>query len=380
MSMIVTCTLLILAVLVYAARNQRVVEGVPSGIDQSWKYEINKNIYIVFAIILIVVSGIRFGFIDTYAYKEMYVLSRNDLEYVNSAPWDVEAGWLYICYYLNFLFANPHTILFVSAIIINYAYVSSIKRYSVDPVVSLLMYFCIIYMDTNNGIRQMVAAAVIIIGYRLLLKRKLSAYILYTAVALLAMQLHESAVFAFIVVLIIAGKPLNFRICLFILLGIVFSIAPDLVNSIFGEMFSDSKYLDYLELSVGMTIWRALVVGIVPTVLAIIYYFKQKKMNIKIEYNEGLLINLTVINGVLYIMGLYMQYWARFAFYTAFAPIILLPKLVSSVFGEEYRRAVRTAMIILYFVFFAYNIYVNYQYGALDQFYPEIFYNSEEIL
>ena len=380
MPMILTCTLLIFSVLIYASRNQRVVEGIPTGIDQSWKYEISKNTYIVFAIILIVVSGIRFGFIDTYAYKEMYVLSRNDLEYVNSAPWDVEAGWLYICYYLNFLFANPHTILFVSAVIINYAYVSSIKRYSVDPVVSLLMYFCIMYMDTNNGLRQMVAAAVIIIGYRLLLKRKLSAYILYTAVALLAMQLHESAVFAFIVVLIVAGKPLNFRIWLFILLGIVFSIAPDLVNSIFGEMFSDSKYLDYLEKTMGMTIWRALVVGIVPTVLAIIYYFKQKKMNIRIDYNEGLLINLTVINGVLYIMGLYMQYWARFAFYTAFAPIILLPKLVSSVFGEEYRKAVRTAMIILYFVFFAYNIYVNYQYGALDQFYPEIFYNSEEIL
>lgn len=378
--MILICTLLIFSVLIYASKSQRVAENIPYGIDNNWKYEINKNTYIIFALILIIVSGIRFGFIDTFAYKEMYVLSKNDLEYVNSAPWDVEAGWLYLCYYLNFLFSNPHTILFLSAIIINYAFVSSIKRYSVDPVLSLLIYFCIMYMDTNNGLRQMVAAAIVVIGYRLLLKRKFSAYLLYALLVLLAMQFHESAVFAFIAVIISVGKPLNFRVWLFILLGIIFSFAPEMVNSIFGEMFSDSKYLDYLDISGGMTIWRALVVGIVPLVLTIIYYFKQKKANIKIDYTEGFMMNLTITNGVLYIMGMYLQVWARMAFYTAFASIVLLPKLVDSIFGDKYKRVVRTVMVILYIAFYAYNIYIYYHFHALDSFYPEILFNHEETI
>lgn len=374
MSMILTCTLLILAVLVYAARNQRVVEGVPSGIDQSWKYEINKNIYIVFAIILIVVSGIRAGFIDTYAYKEMYVLSRNDLEYVNSAPWDVEAGWLYICYFLNFLFANAHTILFASAIFINFAFLRNIKRYTVDPVFSLVIYFCIEYMNTNNGLRQYVATAIVIFAFFLLEKRKLSSYLIYILLILLAMELHESAMACIIFMLIAIGKPLNIRVFLFMALGVVFSVAPGLVNSYLGDVFSDSKYLDYLDVSGGMTIWRALIVGLLPAILAVCYYFKCKKKDQEIPYIEGVLLNLTIINAVLYNMGLYMQYWARMAMYVSFAPIVIMPKLVHSVFSEKYRKAVKTIAMILYFAFFCYNIYIYYYFSALDVFHPELYY------
>ena len=80
-----------------------------------------------------------------------------------------------------------------------------------------------------------------------------------------------------------------------------------------------------------------------------------------------------IINSVLYIMGLYMQYWARLAFYTSFAPIVLMPKLIYNAFDKKELKLIRFIAIFCYFIFFAYNIYVNVSYGAMNSFYIEWF-------
>ena len=71
------------------------------------------------------------------------------------------------------------------------------------------------------------------------------------------------------------------------------------------------------------------------------------------------------------IMGLVMQYWARMAFYTAFAPFILMPKLIYEAFPRN-RSAIKAIAIVCYFIFFAYNVYVNIGYGAIGDFYFDV--------
>ena len=123
----------------------------------------------------------------------------------------------------------------------------------------------------------------------------------------------------------------------------------------------------------GMGVPRCIVIAIVPLVLGIIYLIKKKKLKQKIDANEAALINMMIINSALYLMGMYMQYWARLAFYTSFAPIVIMPKFVDSCFVKRERNLVRFLAMLAYFFFFAYNVYVNIGYGAMDQFYIEWF-------
>ena len=88
-----------------------------------------------------------------------------------------------------------------------------------------------------------------------------------------------------------------------------------------------------------------------------------------VDYEEGILINIIFVNTMFIMMGSYMQYWNRMGFYTAFAPIVLLPKLAYDMFVRNQRSIVKGIAIFCYGLFFAYNIYVNIGYGAINDFY-----------
>ena len=167
MLLISICTICILLIMVYGSTKQRKMLT-PQGES---RIETSKRVLIGFALILIITSTLRYGFIDTYAYKIMYRKSRNDLVYVNSAPWDVEAGWLYLLYFLNFFTDSPKLMLFLVALTVNLSYILMSKKYSSNVLFSLFVYFCIGYMDTNNGLRQCFAASITTMAFPLLLSK-----------------------------------------------------------------------------------------------------------------------------------------------------------------------------------------------------------------
>lgn len=369
MFLISLCTFLCMIVFLVGSNSQYSFECPIKGFAGKWKFGIDRKTIVIFASILILVSTLRYGWIDTYAYKEMYRASRGNLLYVNSAPYGVEAGWLYFCYFLNFFSASPKLLLFVSAFLIIGAYVVTIKKFSCDPIFSCIIFYCVLYMDTNNGLRQMVAASIVILAFPLLLSKRIWKCAVYILLVWIAMQLHTSAVVCYFIVAVVLGKPVNNRVKLAMVFGAVFCLAPSLVNSYLGEFFNDSKYLMYLDISAGMNFLRAFITGIFPAVLVFFYMKRCRRYNIEIDYAEGILINLLLVNFVFVIMGCYMQYWNRMGFYTSFAPIVLMPKLVYELFLHEQRRLIKIFAIVCYFIFFIYNIYVNIGYGSIADFY-----------
>lgn len=371
MTLVVFCTVSVIIVLLVASNYQYIYEGVPFGFDSDWKFVVSQRAFTFFSLVLILVSAVRHGYVDTFAYKELYINARNNLDYVNNAPWGVEKGWMYFCYFLNFISPSPNFLLLISAIIIIGVYVYSIKRYSCDPVFSLIIFYCLEYMDTNNGVRQMVASALCVVAFLLITEKKKENYICFVLLVLLAMQFHESAFVCFIILITVVGKPLNIRTAGAFGLGLLFWMAPSLVNAQLGDKFSDSKYAGYLAITLGMSFLRAFIVGILPALLAFIYIIKVKKYGEIIEYSEGVLLNILLINSMFTIMGLNMQYWARMAFYTAFAPFVLMPKLAYEAFPKN-RSLIKSIAVICYFIFFAYNIYVNISYGAIGDFYYDV--------
>ena len=361
MLLISICTICVLLNMVYGSTKQRKMLT-PQGEE---RIVASEGILFGFILILIITSTLRYGFIDTYAYKIMYRSSRNDLEYVNSAPWGVEAGWLYLLYFLNFFTSSPKLMLFLVALTVNLSYVMMNKKYSSNVLFSLFVYFCIGYMDTNNGLRQCFAASITTMAFPLLLSKR---YVWYALLVALASVFHESAIYVLLVALLVVGKPLNIKIIAALLASIVFLFAPDIISGFIQEATIDNKYNNYLSNNVGMGFIRCFIISIVPLTLAVLYCIRKEKKREEISYQDGLLINMLAINSAFYLMGMYMQYWARLAFYTSFAPIVLLPKLIDGVFAESDRKWIKMIALCLYFIFFAYNIYVNIAYGAMKDF------------
>lgn len=362
MYLIIICTLFIFLTLFYGKVNQKTLID-PNG---EARQVTTGRVLLAFALILVVTSTLRYGFIDTYAYKIMYTESRGDMNYVYSEPWGVESGWLLFLYYLNYLSASPKLMLFIVALLINFAYMILAKKYSSDAIFSLAVYFCVNFMDTNNGVRQVFSSAIIMLAFPLLLNKK---YILYALLVYVASWFHESAIYVLIIALACVGKPFNLRIILVLIMAIVFLAVPSLVNSVLQETVLNEKYDMYMSMSNGMGPIRCIVIGAVPLVFAILFMLKRRSNNEKISGSDGLLLNMTILNSALYIMGLYMQYWARLAFYTSFAPIIFLPKMIDVVCGKKHAKAVKILAFSLYLTFFAYNLYVNIAYGAISDFY-----------
>ena len=361
MFLITTCTILILITLVFGA-NTKVKMLTPSGESRVLA---RTEVLISFALILILVSTLRYGFIDTYAYKIMYTESRGNLAYVNSAPWGVEKAWLYLMYILNFFTDSPKAVLFMTALCVNVAYVLVCKKYSANVILSLFIYFCISYLDTNNGLRQCFATSITMMAFPLLLNKR---YVFYSLFVAFASLFHSSAIYLLLIAIVIIGKPFNFKVLIMLMACLIFLLFPDAVNEFLKEATIDSKYNHYLSNNIGMGIMRCFIVSILPLTLSIIYYVKKKKGGGEISGEECLLINMLVINSALYLMGLYMQYWARLAFYTSYAPIVLMPRFIENVFSKEDKKWVKFLAYVCYFAFFAYNVYVNISYGAIADF------------
>lgn len=372
MALISVCTVLILLVLAFSSYKSNIIES-PLGY-KGQRRMLTNNYLFLFIAILVVVSTLRYGFIDTYAYKIMYRSARNDLEYVNSAPWGVEAGWLYVLYLLNFISSSPKLMLFLSALLINLAFVSVIKKYSVDVGFSLFLYFCLTYLNTNNGLRQYVAAAIVILAFPLLEKKK---FIWYALLIYLAYLMHNSAMYCGIVAFVAYGKPFNIKVKAFLVFAVFLLLMPGVANNFIGDTFSDTKYSDYLEIGagMGMSFLRAFISGIIPGILAISYVVNSKKLNREISLSESIILNFLLLNTAFVIMGTSMQYWARMGFYTSFASLVMMPKLIYEFFDEKEHYFVKTIVYLCYFFYFCYNIYVNIDYGAMASFVADFSWN-----
>ena len=354
MFLIITCTILMVMGFLAASPKQYVLETA----DGEYCCILQKRNAVYLVAVPVIVSTLRYGFIDTYAYKEMYRLSAGNWSYIfTGAGWGIETGWLFVNYCLNCISSSPKLILFLTALIINAAYMEAAQRYSEDACISFFLFFCLMYLDTNNGMRQMTAAAIVILAFPLLENRK---YIPFILCVLAAYQMHNSAIVWLIIAAAVIGRPFNIRTFGALALAIAFLFMPDVITGLISDALSDSQYNYYLDMKGGMRLARALVTGVVPGIFTIVYYIRQKREGYEFEYSESLLINLTIINTMFILMGTYMQYWNRFAFYTFFAPIVLMPKLTRKVFGDEgYYCGIKTIMILLYFAYFSYNIYSN---------------------
>lgn len=372
MTLLITLCVICTALMLLLQRTAVPLEH-PNRISGS-EYRYSAGLVVVFFLVIAFISAFRYGFCDTGLYRDICGNMGADYGRLNDEdlPFD-DIGFNYLMVFLNRMGFEPQSIIVVCAVVTFAVYLYILYKYSCDLPFSLFLLLFISYYGMINGIRQVLAGAIMFAAFPLLLKKR---YLLFLPFVGIAYTIHASALVMLPLCFIITGRRMNLGIWGFIGVVSLFFIAPSLANSLLGRLLEDTTYQDYLNNTLTMGIVRLLVAA-VPLVLAF-FYALAHPCEYELEpgsraYNEqrlsDVLINMLVVSFGFTVLGLRMVYFARISMYFEGAFLLFLPMALNKSFDPRSTKTIKQAAIALYFLYFLYQTYVFRNYGYFNDFY-----------
>lgn len=338
-------------------------------------YTYPRSLFIAVFLTLAFVAAFRQGFVDTRVYKSLYEQIGTDWNNAfNDTIPTKDYGFSLLMILLNRINPDPQFLVVVTATITIAAHIAIIEKYAEDVPFSLLLFLCTTYFGLLNGIRQVLAGALLTLALPWLRDRKLIPYML---LVLLLSTFHASIIVLIPLCFIISGKRMNWGIWIYLGLIVLCFIAPNTAYQVMGAILEDSVYAEYLDNESQMGIMR-LLVALVPVILAVLYCWIQKANHAGENKNCGnyksqrlidVLINMQLVEIGFTALGLRMVYFARISMYFSCVIPLLLPVTISGIFTERSARLVKRLALLMYLFYFAYQIYSYENYGYFFDFY-----------
>lgn len=316
--------------------------------------------------VLIVNEGFRHGYQDTVNYVGGYRDFSDDLSILLAG---VEAkGFALFQWCLRKICAKPQFIIIVMAVIINVSDLHYIKKYAFSIPFSIYLWFLDSFISNMNGLRQILAAVILMLAFPLIVKKE---YIKYIAVILLLSTIHKSILIVIPLAFLYSGKRWNVGIVLFELFCVVSVFSPGVINRLIGQLASD-KYANYItNYTASANIMNALVMA-VPLILGIIYHVNNKDSGDRVV---DVLINMHAISFGFMMLATTMAQYARIGMYMRNASALITPFLISKVFGSS-AKMVSSIAVVLYTIVFWVQIIGLKNWGALEVLYLDFSFFS----
>lgn len=313
--------------------------------------------------IMICVSGLRHGYIDTRNYRvgfeacnPMTVFRIENLLQSRNPGFDVINGVLR-------LFTDDGQIfLFIMALVTVWCLYSGLVNRAPRPVLAIFLLISTgCYMDTMNGLRQALAAAVLFYyAPELIQKRKLGRFLLLVA---LMWSIHLSALIYIPLYWLCYSKAWNKKTWFLILGGVaVFSFfnlgIGQLVANILENASGDSNYYSgyadmLLNANTSVDIMR-IPIAIAPVVLS--YFAKEPAQNEVTQYD--ICVHMSIVNMILWFLATKVIYFYRLCMFFAPFMIVQLCWSIRYFKGSRSSKSFITAMVcILYFIYHYCSVY-----------------------
>lgn len=306
------------------------------------------NIMLTFLILtyLVLFSGLRYYVCgDEPRYRALYLQFGRD---PSSAFEFKDLGFGIACLLLNKISADPQILIFAAALITNLLVMISLYKYADPFELAVFLYMTAdLYYISFNGIRQILAGAIIFWSVKYLISNNWKKYFLFIV---LASTFHLTALIFIPIYFIVRRKA--WSLLTFMIIGatlLSFLFFGDVILAIL-ELLEGSQYADYRGIitgteSVSVSITRVLVV-IIPLVLA---FLNDRKLRNKWK-DSNIFVNLSLFSFVFMFLGLKHPFIARMCLYFNFYLIILLAKL-TRIFDQTFNRVLYIIIIICYFLF-----------------------------
>lgn len=327
------------------------------------------NVFFVMMACLVpaVVSGTRKGIGDTYLYRHGYNnMIADDMtlrscikEFGFSGQWLWEIIQVFLKNYLGW---NDQAFLFLVAIVTLTLLFIAFCKYSGDLKLAIFLFITTgYYLTSMNGIRQYLAATLLLVGFPLIYEKK---WLKFFIVVWLAASIHTSAI-VLVVLYFVVNRPAWKKMTWVLLLGgmatyvvypIALSVLLFLIQSIgYGEMYGS-----WLTASgEGVHIMRVIIMFL-PVVLG---YIGRKQIAEKEPYFD-IVMNMSVLNFAIMLVSMRQWIFARFIYYTIHFMIILLCWEVKYIFKGRQKSFLALGVYTGYFFYFFYEMTMSVSMAA----------------
>lgn len=329
----------------------------------------NKYNYIV-TIIVFLIAALRSPTTgaDTYGYCVMYNkmvrkdvtlkhLFDNMVEAIKQGEYEDSLNWNLFSKGLSYVIKDTQLWLAVISAIFIIAACIIIKRYSKAPMVSwayILGVFVFVFI--LQGLRQSVAMAIILFSLTFVCERKLVKFIL---LVLLATLFHQSAIIFLIVYPLYKLKVTKFH---FLIIGIAFSVCtilPASVKQFIGYFVENSRFENYLEGRENMYSLS----GFLVLLLIFIFCYMFKDEKIMKEPQNQFLYTLSMLGLVFQAAAGLVAEMFRVAYYFNMFNMLLVANVSVAIYDKK-KIAVKSALILLFAVYFFISGGFNYKFYA----------------
>lgn len=272
---------------------------------------------------------------------------------------------------------NYHVYFFPPAFLSSFAVVKLIKRYSVNPAFSILIFFSIgTYITYIAAMKQCLAMFVLILSIPYAEERKYVRFYLLVAIAIL---FHTHA-FMFLILPFLFGKPWGKVTWVGLAATIFAMLTYDVTLGAFmryaqsiGALVDEGELFDGHQIN----IIRVLVYW-VPSIIAFVF---RKRLFNDSNREENLFANMAIVSSIILMLGTVQaaNLFARMAAYFEIAQAITIPWMIRKLFEKKSARVLEFIACICYFVYFLYEFIVSKNiesgYNAINlwQFFVELF-------
>lgn len=316
--------------------------------------------FLIPAVLFTTFSGLRNNLGDTVYY--IYSYSLLDPKEMSGSPWKLDGGIIYnvMQHYCRIRSDDPTLLIFLTAIISCVPVIYVIYKYSESYELGIYLFVTTSYYSFSmNGIRQYMAAGVLLLATRYLFSEDGKDFFKYLFFVMLAWLFHASAIIMIPVFFIARRRAWSWLTLLMLVGTSMLTVMFDLFLPTFLDVLENTDYSEYARndwftsgAETGSNIIRVAVL-LIPLILA---FIQREHMKVLGRYGD-VIINMSFMNLLFYILSLYNWIFARLAIYTSVFPILLITWLVALAFKQRDRNIVYWSTICLYAIYFYYVKY-----------------------
>lgn len=314
--------------------------------------------------IMIAVSGLRHGYIDTRAYRQGFealdITTAFQISNLfgggNRAP-----GFQILSGVIRLFTDEGQVFLFIMALITVSLLFWGIVKNVPEAWLGVFLFIATgCYVDTMNGVRQYLVSAVLFYLTPKLIEKRQA--VKYCAVVLIMSTVHYTALIFLPLYFVCQIRAWSrgtwyliwagLGIVLFFNLGVGEAIVFFLENLSSGYLADDYSQM-ILEASTSTNIIRPFV-AMAPLFLA----FLSRRMNTKVFSRYNIFFNMSIINAIIWLLSIRVLYFYRLCMYFTPFMIVQLCWEVKYFRGTvQSRKLLYAGTVVLYFAFFIYSMY-----------------------
>lgn len=301
-------------------------------------------VFLIF-VSLVFISGLRIDntlYSDEWNYRYAFqALEGVPFESLNISLFD-EPGFTVLNWGLANLIHDSQSLIFICAFVTNLSFVLFIYKYSKDFTFSIFLYITSgMFFTSMNIVRQYLAIAIILFGFKYIISKDIKKFSLYVLIAFLFHKSAISALFFYYILnsnIIEKHKVFSFFIIILSMIGFD-SILQLFSNSLYGHYAESFSEMGYGSSFIRITFY---------SIFYIIILWKEKLIRYMMNIDKIFFNSIFVSWGILLLSGIYV-FVARLDYFNC-CSLLLIP-MIPYCFTKRDRILVKSGIYCLFFIF-----------------------------